>query len=361
MLLVIVVSLGFVGLFLGLKRLLERQHDAQLESVVDRVFGASVTKIAEQSKEILSAEKAVIQEDLKHKHAELRQLVDKLTKEMEVRQKEIRSLEQDRIKSFSSLSTQLKEQHQTTQSLKATTEQLSKVLSNNQQRGAWGERIIEDLLEANGLQQGIHFERQYQLTAKGLRPDIALLLPDKRVVAVDVKFPFAQIQAMAEASTQTEKKRLIKLFSSDVKQKIDKVAEYISPEDNTLDYAILFVPNEMIFSFINSQVSDLVDYSMSKRVLLVSPGTFVMVALTVKESYRNFMIADTLREIVVHVDEFVGEWDRFKKQFEKYGRSIATLQSDYQNLTGTRVRQMERRIEKIESYRQGSVLPDGRD
>jgi DNA recombination protein RmuC len=147
-------------------------------------------------------------------------------------------------------------------------------------------------------------------------------------------------------------------FSRNLKEKIDKVSVYIDPSSYTLDYAILFVPNEMIFSYVNQKLPDVVDYAFKKHVLLVSPFTFLMVARTVLESYRNFMISDSLREAVLQVDEFVSEWGRFKEQFDKYGRTLKTLQGDYELLTGTRVRQMERKIEKIENYRQGTILKE---
>ena len=62
------------------------------------------------------------------------------------------------------------------------------------------------------------------------------------------------------------------------------------------------------------------------------------------------MIGDTLRDAVRHIDDFTTEWDRFVEKFEKYGRSISTLQKDYDEIMGTRIRQMERKVEKVRSY-----------
>ena len=165
---------------------------------------------------------------------------------------------------------------------------------NNQQR-QWGERIIEDLLSANGLKEGVHYARQLPLGDGTLRPDISLLLPNDRVVAVDVKFPYQEMQKMTIAETKSQQQVHLKQFRRDIKDKIDKVAKYILPGEKTLDYAILFVPNEMLFSFINQKFPDLIDEAMAKRVLVVSPFTFLIVARTVMESYRNFMIGDKLK------------------------------------------------------------------
>lgn len=358
---VVILSLitiaGFVGLYFAMQKQLRQNQQEQLESVIDKVFGKSASRVAEQSRQILQGEKEIIKTDLDNKQKTIEKLIKQLQDDMKLRQDEIRKLEQDRTRKFSELTTALEEHRRQTDELVVSTKNLEKVLSNNQQRGEWGERIIEDLLRANGLHEGVHYLRQAILGNTNLKPDISLLLPDKRKVAVDVKFPYQEIQKMSVAETKAQKQSHMTQFRRDLKVKIDKVAEYINPEAETLDYAIMFVPNEMVFSFMNQQFPDLIDEAMSKRVLLVSPFTFLIVARTVLESYRNFMIGDTLKEIVGYVDEFVTEWSRFRGQFDKYGKSLDRLKLDYEALTGTRVRQMERRIDKIQSYQAGSLLP----
>jgi DNA recombination protein RmuC len=360
-LLVLVLVLGLVLLYFALRQLVSNQQQRQIEEVVDKVFGMSAGKVAEQSRQILQSEKEAIKTDLANKQDAIEKLVRQLQDDIGKRQEEIRELERDRTRKFSELNNSLAEHRKIADELKVSTQQLAKVLSNNQQRGEWGERIIEDLLSANGLKEGVHYARQLPLGDGTLRPDISLLLPNDRVVAVDVKFPYQEMQKMTIAETKSQQQVHLKQFRRDIKDKIDKVAKYILPGEKTLDYAILFVPNEMLFSFINQKFPDLIDEAMAKRVLVVSPFTFLIVARTVMESYRNFMIGDKLKEIVGYVDEFVDEWGKFRDKFEKYGNSIDRLQRDYQELTGTRVRQMERRIEKINSYRDGNLLPTNQE
>lgn len=351
-----VLIVGLVSIYILIKKSLSQtQKTEDLEKIINQVFGMSAQKIAEQSKQILSSEKEIIRTDLDNKQRAIENLVKQLQDDVKVRQQEIRLLEQDRTKKFTELSTAIEQHRHITDELQVTTKQLKDVLSNNQTRGGWGERIIEDLLQANGLMEGIHYLRQGKQETTSLRPDITLILPNNRNVPVDVKFPYAAIQQMALAETKTAKDQLEKQFMSDVKIKIQKVATYINPSENTLDYAILFVPNEMIFSYINQKFPSIVDEAMSKRVLMVSPFTFLIVARTVMESYRNFMIGDQLKEVVKSIDEFVKEWSLFKAKFEKYGRSLDTLKTDYEELTGTRVRQMERRIIKIEKVQHGTL------
>jgi len=355
-LLFLVVIAGLLLLYFTLQKSLNNhsQNDQQLEDVVHKVFGMSVGKIAAQSKQVLEGEKQAIKVDLDNKKQAIEKLVEDLQKDLGERQKEIRVLEQDRVKKFTEITSALAEHRKLTEDLRGSTEQLAKVLSNNQSRGEWGERIIEDLMQANGLIEGVHYLRQTKLGSSTFRPDITLILPNHRNVAVDVKFPYQEIQKMSVAETKKAKDDHMKQFAIDLKLKIQKVAEYIRPEDDTLDYAIMFVPNEMVFSFINQRFSELVDYAMAQRVILVSPFTFLIVARTVMESYRNFMIGDKLKEVVKYVDDFVLEWSKFRDEFDKFGRSIDTLKTGYEKITDTRTKQMDRKIEKIESYRQGS-------
>lgn len=350
LIIIILIAIGFVVLYVLLRNLLSSQKEKDLDVLVQTIFGKSANVIAEQSKIILQNEKEQITSELAHRHRSIEELVTRLQNNLDKQQSEIRTLEQDRVKKFGELVTSLEHHRKLTDELSVSTKRLAEVLSNNQARGEWGERIIEDLLAANGMMENIHYKRQHKLAGFELRPDITLLLPNQRVVAVDVKFPYSAMQKLASAENKTQRDQHLKQFSQDLKSKIDKVSEYIQPSAETLDYAILFVPNEMIFSFINQKLPEMVDYSISKRVLLVSPFTFLIVAKTVHESYRNFMVTDSLRTAVATVEDFVGEWGKFKEQFSKYGRSIQTLQSDYENITGTRMRQLDKKIDKVLQY-----------
>ena len=356
-LLMILMIAGFAVLYFALKRQLQSGIQEQsLEKVVEQVFGRSANLVAEQSRQLLQGEKQVIAQNLAQQHKSVEDLIGTLRNDLDKRQAEIRLLEQDRVKKFGELSSSLDTHRKLAEQLEVSTKKLSEVLSNNQARGEWGERIIEDLMRANGLVEGVHYARQLKLGESTLRPDITLLLPNKRSVAVDVKFPFSEMQKLALSDSKAEQQTHLKLFAANLRAKVDKVAEYISPSSLTLDYAIMFVPNEMIFSYINQKLPDILDYALEKHVLMVSPFTFLIVARTVIESYRNFMISDSLREAASQIDEFVLEWGRFKDQFDKYGRTLKTLQSDYEQLTGTRVRRMEKRIDRVQSTRQGELL-----
>lgn len=360
----IIITLTALGtIYVLLRRELKNllgagKREDELKDIVNQVFGEVTQKVATQTKAILESDKEAIYQDNTHKKDLIESMIKELKKEIDERQKEIRDLESDRNKKFGDITRAIEEHRKITDELKASTETLSRVLSNNQTRGAWGERIIEDILRSAGLVEGIHYLKQATLGDTTVRPDVTLLLPNERKVAIDVKFPYAAIQEMAKAETKGEKELQLKHFEADLKEKMNQIEKrgYINVEQGTLDYAIMFVPNEMLFSFINQQFPGIIDDAMSRKIMLVSPFTFLIVARTVMESYRNFMIENNLRKIIKHISEFIEEWSRFTTEFGKFDESISRLRDSFDKITTTRYKMMESKIKKIESYRQGTEL-----
>lgn len=335
----------------------EEQQRQQLKNLVNEVFGEVTQKVGEQSREILKGEQKLIESDLKNKQEQIEKVVGELRRELNQRQEEIRKLEDERGKQFTEISTHIREHQNITKELQSSTEKLSKVLSNNQKRGEWGEHILDDILQTAGLIEGVHYVRQQPLGKTTVKPDISLLLPNKRVVAVDVKFPYSAIQKMADTDSKVEKETYRKEFVTDVKNKVHQLEErgYINLEEGTLDYAIIFVPNELLFSYINQECPEVIDIAMRKRIMIVSPFTFLIVARTIIESYRNFMIENNLRDIIKFISEFVEEWERFEGEFSKFDDQLGKLRQVYDKIATTRYSRMRLRIGRIEEYRQGML------
>lgn len=346
LLLTAIVLLIFVAFWL--RKLLSQSSESRWQELIDLAYSQASQKVSEQSKQILAGEREVINTDLQNKHQEMVRLIDLIKKDLHQSNTELVASNKDRATQFATLAKQLEQQRQLTETLSTNTQQLKTLLSNNQQRGGWGERILDDLLRANGLMEGIHYVRQKQLEDSTDRPDVLLLLPGKRVVPIDVKFPMAELQNSLTANTTQARAAHEKAFAIDVKTKVDQVAKYIQPGAGTLDYAILFVPNEGVFSYINQFQSQVVDYAIGRRVLITSPFTFLIVARTIIESYRNFLLGDQLQEVMKNLDGFMTEWQKFDDSFSKIGKTIDTLQKDYYAVSSTRVSKLTKKIQTIQ-------------
>lgn len=361
----LIILIGVLaGLFLVYQKLQHITQNKELleeekaKSLVNQVYGEVAQKIMLQTKGVLEADKEAIFKDNENKRQVIEKMIEQLKQEIDTRQKEIRSLEQDRNKKFGEISTAIEEHRKITEELKTSTESLAKVLANNQVRGQWGERIIEDILKSAGLIENIHYQRQKSLGSSSVKPDITLLLPNQRLVCIDCKFPYAEVQKMAIAETKSAKAEHMKAFARDLKIKIDQIEKrgYISIEHGTLDYAIMFVPNEMLFSFINQQFPEIIDEAISRKIMIVSPFTFLIVARTIMESYRNFMMENNLRQIVKYIQDFIDEWYRFTDDFNKFDTSLLKLREQFDKITTTRYKQMDLRIRRVEEGSRGTQL-----
>lgn len=368
LLLFVVLNIAVIGVvaFVLLNQLKKQQPDSEearnkMKSLVNEIFGEVTQKVGEQNRQILRNEKEIISTDLQNRQNQIEKIVLELRRELNERQDEIRQLEGDRLKQFSQISTHIREHQQITKELQSSTEKLSKVLTNNQKRGEWGEHILDDILQTAGLIENVHYSRQHTLGKSNVKPDVTLLLPDKRVVAIDVKFPYSAIQKMADTESTIEKEAYRKEFVQDVKNKVQQLVQrgYINSEEGTLDYAILFVPNEMLFSYINQNCPEVIDVAMRSKIMIVSPFTFLIVARTIVESYRNFMMENHLRDIIKYIGDFVEEWGRFEGEFGKFDEQLDKMRKSYDQITNTRYNRMRLRINRIEEYRHGMLDDPG--
>ncbi len=358
-LIVIISSLVLIVAVLAMFFWLFKKYFQQnFEAMSDRAMNKNVKNIIELAKSELSSEKDSINIDLKNKQDSIEKLVKGLQDEIDARQKEIREMEQNRNKSYGEIARAISDHQKITEDLKVTTQNLGRVLSNNQSRGQWGEHIIEGLLEQAGLIENIHFLRQSPLGNSDIKPDITLLLPGKKVIAVDVKFPYQAIQRMVDANSATEKDLEKKMFKNDVAAKLKQVEKYIDTTKGTLDYAVMFVPNEALFSFITKEFADVINDAFKKKILIVSPFSFIPITKTVLEMHKSFTMENSLRNLMVMFADFSKQWGMFKGEFEKFDKSIKSLRVNYDQINTTRFKEMDRRVKKIEGHSVGQIEKD---
>lgn len=285
----------------------------------------------------LGAEKQEIKTDLDNKRREFEKLIESVQKEL-----------RDNDKTAQSIIQQIKDHEKITKDLSVTTEGLRKVLTNNQLRGQFGEQVAEDLLKMVGFVKGVDYEYNKAQSAQS-RPDFSIFLPDKTRINIDVKFPYANLQKATETDDRAQKDQYLKLFAQDVKQKIAQVTtrDYINPEERTVDFVILFVPNEMIFSYIYDKMNDIWKDGMTKKVILAGPFSFTAILRMVRQAYDNFRYQKNIHHIVAHIRDFEKQFELYTEEFSKLGTQLRTVQSTYEKVDSTRTRQLNKVIERI--------------
>ncbi len=341
------IIVGGLGVYLLLKSKDNKEEISEtisqkLTEIMPNVLDQANESLIRMANEKLSGESKQNRIDMENK----RQEIERMVKEM---QKYLETSDKERIGTFSALKNSLEEYKKITEQLSVSTEGLKKALSNNQIRGQFGEEVADELLKMAGFVRGVDYEFNKEQAGSETRPDFAVFMPDGTRINVDSKFPYSNLQKMSESESKEQRAEYHKLFVQDVKEKIKQVTnrDYINPEDKTVDFVILFIPNEMIFSYIYDKMPDVWKDAMANKVILAGPFTFTANLALVKQSYDNFKIQKNIYEVIQHVKTFEKEWIKFSDEFEKVGNKILAVQKQYEEVEGTRYRQLQRSIDKV--------------
>lgn len=350
---VIVALIGGILLGIGLFYILKRGQGAssedisesiqvKLDELVPKALMEANEYLVRTARESLSSETKQSRVDLENKREEISRMVKGMEEYLKVAEKE-------RINTYATLKNSVEESRKITEQLSVSTENLKKVLSDNQVRGQFGERVADDLLQMAGFVRGVDYEFNKAQEGSKTRPDFAVFLPDGTRINVDSKFPYANLQKMSNTEDKGMKEKYMKDFERDVKEKIKQVTsrDYINPEDKTVDFVILFIPNEMIFSYIYDKMPELAQEAMASKVVLAGPFSFTAILRMIRQSYENFRVQKNIYNIIGHVKSFEKEFDNFSGEFYKIGDRIGSLQKQYDTVSTTRFNQLERKIDRV--------------
>ncbi len=302
----------------------------------------------ERSYEIIEEKIRREEQYIDSRKADIKNLIEQVAEQLKESQQKMEIAEKDRLATFNQLKVTLEQQNQTAEHLQLSTDRLKDILSNNQKRGQYGEEVAEQLIQAVGFVRGENYLVHPQ-TDSETRPDLTLLLPDKSKVNIDVKFPLNALMEYQDSNNESEKTRLLKKFSVDVRQKIKEVTSrsYINPDEGTADFVILFVPNEMVFSFIYEKLRDVWQDALKQKVILAGPFSFVAILRTIHWSHQTFKYQENLREIIKLVKVFEDEYDKFDQGLNKLGDYINNASEQYQKLAQVRHRKLTNIIDRI--------------
>ncbi len=348
----------------------EAQRKAMADGILENLkvsFGSlslnSLSRATEEflklANEKLASEREVSVKELEAKKGLIDQQLQRITAELENASKLMQELERDRVEKFGELASQLKSTGEQTQALARTTSALREALASSKVRGQWGERMAEDVLRIAGFVENVNYQKQQTIEGAGTRPDFTFLLPRNLKLNMDVKFPLDNYIKLLQATSEVEQGQHRSAFLRDVRAKIREVSSrtYINPDQSTVDYVLLFIPNEQVYAFIHEQDSTVLDDAIKNKVVLCSPVTLFAVLAVIRQAVDNFALEQTSNQILSLLGNFKQQWAEFVKKLEQLGKRLDDAQREYETLTTTRRRQLERPLEKIEDLRSQRGLP----
>ena len=213
---------------------------------------------------------------------------------------------------------------------------LQNVLQNPKQRGVFGEFYLESVLD--NVLPPKNFQTQYRFKS-GVIADAVIFLDRNKILPIDSKFSLENYNRMIQAEDKTERERLLNLVKQDLKGRIDETSKYILPEEGTMDFAFMFIPSESLYYdlLINNvgnggSSRDLIEYAFrDKRVIIVSPTSFMAYLQTVLQGLRSLQIEEQAKDIQIRVGKLGDHIRKFDDLMNKMGKSLSTTVNHYNN------------------------------
>lgn len=313
------------------------------------ILNQANTNLVTLANQKLTAEKQEITSDLANKKDAFEKLTKQVLDELTKNQGKLEDAEKNRVGSFRELREAIDNNRKITEQLSVTAEGLKRVLSNNQLRGSFGEKVAEDLLKMAGFVRGVQYQFNQEQTSTETRPDFTIFLPDGIKINVDAKFPYSNLQKLSETENADQRQEFLKAFERDVREKIRQVTtrDYIDPENKTVDFVILFIPNEMIFSFIYDKMPSVWEEAMKLKVVMAGPFSFTAILRMVYQAYQNFRYQENVQNIIGYIKMFEKEFEKYNAEFLEIGVHIDRLSRKYNEVNTTRTSKLLKIIDRI--------------
>lgn len=215
-------------------------------------------------------------------------------------------------------------------------ESLENILKNPKKRGILGEYFLENLL--NHVLQPNQYKMQYKFT-NGEIVDAAVFFRDK-IIPIDAKFSLEKYNLIMEEKNDKNRERLEKEFKLDIKNRIDETSKYIRPEENTTEFAFMFIPAEGVYyslltykvnEQLNLNANDLIEYAFKKHVIIVSPTSFFAYLETVLQGLKALKMEESVKEVVKKVGQLAQHINVYEDYLQKLGGHLGTTVNSYNN------------------------------
>jgi DNA recombination protein RmuC len=334
-------------------RHLAAEHQQVFAEQRDAAVQAAIDHVLTHNRQALTAERELAGKDLDGKKSLIDQQLATMSAKLDDVSAMVQQVETERARSFGELNAQLSRQHEGLAALLHTTQSLREALSSTKARGQWGERMAEDVLRLAGFVENVNYRKQRALdTGRGI-PDYTFFLPNKLLLHMDVKFPLDNYVRFCDATTDLERKRYRDDFLRDVRARVRELSDrdYIDAGGGTVDFVLLFIPNEQLYAFIHEQDDAILDDAVRHGVVFCSPLTLFVVLALIRQMVENLRLARTSDEILSLLGQFSDQWGKFKGQMEKVGQRIEAASKEYTALAGTRTNTIERPLRRIDELR----------
>lgn len=292
--------------------------------------------------------------DLAQRQEAIKTLVEPLKQQLETYQKRLQQSETSQAGALGEVKKQLETLAQHSQSLAVETQQFRMVLKSNQARGRWGEETLRRVVEAAGMSAHCDFSEQ---TKEGdSKPDLIVRLPGERVIIVDAKVPDLDFLSTMHAAEPAKRSEALAAHAAKLKTTIRALADRDYPRQfpNALDYVVLFLPAESLFSAALEGDQDLIVWAAGRRILLATPASLIALLRSVSVSWQQHAQTENAQKIAEAAQELYARVVKFTEHFDKIRAGLERANSAFNDAVGSYERMVRPSGERLQKLRAGA-------
>jgi len=317
------------------------QSFAQMSNQSLQANSESFLRLAEQN---LGTQQEKAKRDLSEREKAVEELVKPIRDALQASQKQIADLEKSRSEAYGGIKSQLEAMQISQRSLTQETQNLVKALRRPEVRGRWGEITLRRLVELAGMVEHCDFQEQVHSVSEEqiIRPDLIVSMPDQRVLVVDVKTPLDAYLTAIEAEDEAQRKLCMQRHARNIREHIRLLASkaYWAQFADSPEFVILFIPGDQFLSAALEEDPDLIEYSLSRQIILATPTSFVALLKAVAYGWRQHSLADNAQEIRKLAEDLYDRLATFVAHMNKVGRQLASSVESYNRAVGS----LERKV-----------------
>jgi DNA recombination protein RmuC len=234
---------------------------------------------------------------------------------------------------------------------------------DNKQQGNWGEVVLERILEESGLRLGHEFETQVSLRSedgKQRQPDVVVHLPNEKDVVIDSKVSLAAYERYFNTDDESIRQQSLKEHLQSLRAHIKGLSKkdyHTLPGIRTLDYVLMFVPIEPAFLLAVEAEPDLVNFALSKNIMLVSPTNLLVALRTINNIWQYEYQNQNAQKIAEHGAKLYDKFSNFIHDMEKIGKSLDITQKHFEGAVNKLSTGRHNIVRQVEQFKELGVQP----
>jgi DNA recombination protein RmuC len=319
----------------------EKEHLEKAQSELREAFKAlSVDALKEAMPSIVERASQTFQTLQESAKGDLKSLVEPLKEQLEAYQRRLNDSEKEQAEALGKVLQQIEILSKQNEMLAHETEAFRMVLKSSQTRGKWGEETLKRVVEAAGMSSHCDFTEQLQ--EGDARPDLIVHLPGNRVIVVDAKVPDLDFLNAMDTADPGKRTQAREEHAKKLKQTIKDLASRNYPKQfpQALDYVVLFLPAESLFSAALEGDRNLIVWAAEQKILLATPASLIALLRAVALSWRYFDQTENARKIAEISKTLYERVTTFIKHFSDIGKGLEQAVKAYNEGVGS----YERRI-----------------